>query len=202
VAGGGGTYMNVRADGGTHEVLIGADGAGGIVSTMTNHDLQLRAGGNITRVWVKAGGAVGIGTATPARTLHVSGHARKDVGGDRWEFLSDARMKTNIAAVGDALQRLLRLRGVTFEWDDAERRRSEAGPQYGFVAQEVEPVFPEWVSEGEDGYKSLNLSGFEAVVVEALRELKASVDELSGRVAKLEEAKPVPPPRSRGKSER
>lgn len=68
-----GTYINVRADGGAHEVLIGADGAGGIVSTMTDHDLQLRAGVNSTKMIIKAGGNVGVGTNNPSARLHVAG---------------------------------------------------------------------------------------------------------------------------------
>lgn len=68
-----GTYLNVIANNGTHEILLGADNAGGIVSTMTNHDLQLRAGGNVTRLTVKADGDVGIGTLTPGARLEVIG---------------------------------------------------------------------------------------------------------------------------------
>ena len=73
IQGSAGAYLNVKGDGGLHEVLIGADGAGGIVSTMTNHDLQLRAGGNATRMIIKADGNVGIGTTVPDRTLTIEG---------------------------------------------------------------------------------------------------------------------------------
>lgn len=62
VEGDAGTYLNVKAQAGAYEVLLGADGGGGIVSTMTNHDLQLRAGGNDTKVIIKADGNVGVGT--------------------------------------------------------------------------------------------------------------------------------------------
>ncbi|HWS87651.1 MAG TPA: tail fiber domain-containing protein [Pyrinomonadaceae bacterium] len=65
IQGAGGTYLNVKASNGTQELLIGADGAGGIVSTMTNHDLQLRAGGNDTKVTIKTNGNVGLGTTEP-----------------------------------------------------------------------------------------------------------------------------------------
>jgi hypothetical protein len=68
-----GTYLNVQSDGGAHEVLLGADGNGGIVSTMTNHDLQLRAGGNVTHVTIKANGNVGVGTSAPNAALDVNG---------------------------------------------------------------------------------------------------------------------------------
>ena len=42
----------------------------------------------------------------------------------------------------------------------------------GFVAQDVEEVFPDWISEGHDGYKRMTVRGFEALAVEALRELR------------------------------
>ncbi|HEY0078526.1 MAG TPA: hypothetical protein VGB73_07750 [Pyrinomonadaceae bacterium] len=74
------TYLNVRANDGAQEILIGADGSGGIVSTMTNHDLQLRAGGNNTRLTVKANGDVGIGTTAPTARLHVQGNRAGNAG--------------------------------------------------------------------------------------------------------------------------
>lgn len=76
VRGPAGTYLNVLSDNGAHEVLLGADAAGGIVSTMSNHDLQLRAGGNNTRMIVKADGKVGIGTLTPGFSLDVNDRVR------------------------------------------------------------------------------------------------------------------------------
>ena len=47
-----------------------------------------------------------------------------------------------------------------------------SGPQIGLIAQEVEKAFPEWVSTGPDGYKELTIRGFEALTIEALREIK------------------------------
>jgi hypothetical protein len=90
VRGSGGTFLNTINDNGAHELLIGADGAGGIISTMTNHDLQLRAGGNVTRLTVKADGKVGIGTNTPGFILDVANRMRvRQQGGESagiWMF--------------------------------------------------------------------------------------------------------------------
>jgi len=71
----GGAYINARdtSGAGPFEVLLGADAAGGILSTMTNHDLQLRAGSNSTKMIIKADGRVGVGTTSPGARLAVQG---------------------------------------------------------------------------------------------------------------------------------
>src|SRR5262252_9270102 len=44
------SFLNLKASTGPIEILVGVDSNGGVVSTMTNHDLQLRAGGNATKL--------------------------------------------------------------------------------------------------------------------------------------------------------
>jgi hypothetical protein len=58
--------------------------------------------------------------------------------------------------------------------------------QRGFIAQEVEKVMPEWVGVDKEGFKTLNLTGMEPMVVESLRTLKTENDELRERVRALE----------------
>ena len=70
IQGGPSAYLNLKTAGNAQQLLIGADSGGGVISTMTNHDLQLRAGGNATKMIVTAGGNVGIGTTTPNFPLH------------------------------------------------------------------------------------------------------------------------------------
>ena len=118
---------------------------------------------------------MGIGTTSPAFLLHVNGTAGKP-GGGSWSSASDARLKCNVQPLDSTLDRILRLRGVSFEYLDPEAIHELPGTQIGMLAQEVEQVFPEWVERGEDGFLRLSFRGFEALTVEALRDLRAEKD--------------------------
>jgi hypothetical protein len=118
------------------------------------------------------GGNVGIGTATPGFKLEVNGTAHRVDNVSTWTVVSDARLKKKIRPLPGALDKLLALRGVNFEYIDSEKAPALSGEQIGFIAQEVEKVFPDWVETGPDGYKRVTVRGLEALVVEALRELQ------------------------------
>jgi hypothetical protein len=130
----------------------------------------------------RATGNVGIGTTAPAFLLHVNGSAGKP-GGGSWSVASDARLKKDVQPLAGALDRLLALRGVTFEYVDPDAVGERPGRRIGMIAQEVERVFPDWVEDGPDGWKRLAPSGFEALAVEALRDLAAAQ---AAEVARLE----------------
>ena len=66
-----------------------------------------------------------------------------------------------------------------------------SGPQTGLIAQDVEKAFPEWVSTGSDGYKELTIRGFEALTIEALREIKTDVEQLKRRLDNIAAASPT-----------
>ena len=125
---------------------------------------------------LRASGGVGINTEAPQFALHVNGDAGKP-GGGAWSVASDARLKKDIRPLEQALARLLQLHGVTYEYKDAQAIHELPGQQTGMIAQEVEKVFPEWVESGRDGMKRLSVRGFEALTVEALRELRTEKDE-------------------------
>ncbi len=61
-------YLNTKTKTG-YEFLIGVDAGGGIISTMSNHDLQLRAGGNSVKMIIKSSGKIGIGITDPGTYL-------------------------------------------------------------------------------------------------------------------------------------
>jgi hypothetical protein len=98
-------------------------------------------------------------------------------GGGSWAVLSDRRLKKDVRDLDGALGKLLELRSVTFEYKDHESIHELPGRHVGFVAQEVEAVFPEWVGERKDGLKFVSPKGVTALTVAALRELRAEKDE-------------------------
>jgi hypothetical protein len=162
------------------------------VQSSTN-DIDFDTNG-LNRMRITLGGNVGIGTTAPNQLLTVNGGASKP-GGGSWSTFSDRRLKKDIRTLEGSLDRLLALRGVSFEYKDPEAIGELAGERIGFVAQEVEEVLPDWVDDSGE-YKTLTIRGFEALAVEALREvteenaaLRAEVERLSevaGRVDALE----------------
>ncbi|MCZ8222593.1 MAG: tail fiber domain-containing protein [Microcystis sp. LE19-84.1B] len=122
---------------------------------------------------------------TTSGNLTVTGNAFKP-GGGAWGISSDERLKKNISTLEGALDKLLQLRGVSYEWKEPEKQGNLTGPQMGLIAQEVEAVFPEWIGVDADGYQTLSIRGFEALVVEALKELKAENEALKKRCEELE----------------
>jgi hypothetical protein len=118
-------------------------------------------------------------------------------GGGSWTDSSDARLKKEVKELEGVLDRVLKLRGVTFKWIDAAKHGNLEGPQIGMIAQEVEKVFPEWVGMDSDGYRTLTFRGFEALAVESMRTLhndnqalRVQVTSLEDRIKKLENGRP------------
>ncbi len=109
-------------------------------------------------------------------------------GGGPWSALSDARAKRDIEPVCDALDTVLQLQGVTFQYtaEAIADHKGLPGEQIGFVADEVEKVLPSWVKRDADGYRYLTERGATALLVEALRDLREEKDrQLAERDATL-----------------
>lgn len=108
-------------------------------------------------------------------------------GGGSWANTSDERLKKNVVPIENALDTLLALRGVHFEYKDPKSIGELNGVRTGFIAQEVEHVIPDWVWEADDGYKRMTIRGFEAMAIEAMRELQAENNRLRERMEQLEQ---------------
>jgi hypothetical protein len=130
-------------------------------------------------------GSVGIGTSTPSDKLTVIGRGLSTVG---WVTQSDARLKKNVATLTNALARLTRLRGVSYDWRIKENPDFEftEGRQVGLIAQEVRDVLPEAVSAGQDGYYAIDYDKIIPLLVESVKEQQAEVLEKDLRIEELE----------------
>ena len=96
---------------------------------------------------------------------------------------SDARLKANIVSLGSTLSKLLQIDGksYTMKKDESEKQK------IGLLAQDIEKVFPELVSES-NGVKSVNYQGLVPVLINALKEQQAEIDRLQkprGKTGKI-----------------
>lgn len=90
---------------------------------------------------------------------------------------SDARVKTNIKTIDNALLKVLALRGVTYNRTDLE----DKSEQIGVIAQEVKEVLPQVVQEN-DGHYSVAYGNIVGVLIEAIKEQQAQIEELKSRL--------------------
>lgn len=101
--------------------------------------------------------------------------------------LSDARLKSDVGNYSGALDQIAALRPVHYRYTDAAKAPFQPeGTHLGFIAQEVQHVFPEWVSQDESGYLMLSMRGFEAVAVRGMQELQAENAALRARLDAIE----------------
>ena len=118
---------------------------------------------------VKGTGNTGIGTTNPTEKLDVLGTVKAV----DFNSTSDVNLKENITTVDNALDLTNQLRGVRFEW------KKDGKPSYGVIAQELEAVLPELVSQGDP--KTVNYNGIIGVLIEAVKELSAEVEKLKNK---------------------
>jgi len=101
-------------------------------------------------------------------------------GNQQGSCLSDGRLRTNIQPFPRVLDKLVQLEPVHFDWKSSippELHRSGTN-QTGFVAQQVEKIFPEMVTMGKDGYRRVNYGLLPYLTLQGVRELKESNDNL------------------------
>ena len=146
------------------------------------------------RISMDESGNVGIGTTAPCDAgagdgTTISGcimEANGEIKATNIALSSDSRLKTAVTTIPSALDKILSLRGVTFEWKQEEfpERNFADGTQIGLIAQEVEEVFPELVSQGE--YKAVSYASLVSPLIEAVKELHALYQGHADRIAVLE----------------
>jgi len=96
-----------------------------------------------------------------------------------WGTISDQSLKENIVDATPKLNDINKLKVRNFNFIGAEDK------QLGFVAQEIEQVFPAMVATGEDGYKTVKTSILIPALVKAIQELNAKVEAQALEIATL-----------------
>ncbi len=98
---------------------------------------------------------------------------------------SDARLKTNIRTIPNALEKVKSLRGAIFNRVDKDNKE-----EIGLIAQEVEEVLPQVVEEseytwGDENMKSIGYGKMVGLLIEAVKEQQAMIDELRQEITEL-----------------
>jgi hypothetical protein len=116
-----------------------------------------------------------VDNAATANTV-VGRDASANVIANDFNSTSDIKLKTNIKTLTNSLDKVLQMRGVEFDRIDIEGKH-----QIGFIAQEIEKIVPELVSENQ-GTKSVAYGNITALLIEAIKELKGEIEELKSKI--------------------
>ena len=175
----------------------GSGGSGTITNLYGLYIDDLPAGGTIRRAIQYNGSSpfvvtgtsqVGIGTLNPSEKLEVCGNA-KVVGQvianssnltAGVSCSSDIRYKKNIFTLSNTLEKIIQLRGVTYLWkqEDFPEKNFDNKQQIGFIAQELEKVYPELVYTDANGYKSVYYDKLTPLLVEAIKAQQNTIEQL------------------------
>lgn len=154
-----------------------------------NDNLLFRRTASSNDMVISEAGNVGIGRVPTTYKLEVAGDALKTAGGSSWQTSSDERLKNVTGEYTLGLNNIFRLRPVTFHYKEDNPRGLPSDEEYiGFVAQEVQEVFPEAVSEGPDGYLDFNMHPVSVALVNAVKELKAENEALREEIRQIKAA--------------
>ncbi len=91
---------------------------------------------------------------------------------------SDETLKTNIQPLDSALDKVTKLQGVSYDW------KSDGSADVGFIAQDVQNVVPQIVYGNQDGEFALDYSKLTSILVEAVKEQQAQINDLKAKLDK------------------
>ena len=94
---------------------------------------------------------------------------------------SDINLKTNIQPIFDPIEKIMQINGVTFDWKEDSR------PSAGIIAQEVEKVLPELVSDTNP--KTVNYNGLIGLLIEGMKVQQRQIEELKPKPKRTRKTK-------------
>ena len=179
----------------TNSTTGSADGSGVLIGLDAGEDFRIHSFENNSikfyindaeKMRIASSGNVGIGTTSPDYKLEVNGSAGKP-GGGSWTNSSDIRLKDVKGKYNRGLKDILKLKPIKFNYKANNPRNLPSDIEYvGFIAQEVEKVFPEAISKGKDGYLDFNMHSINVAMVNAIKEQEEKIKNQDTRIKQLE----------------
>ncbi|MEA9356026.1 tail fiber domain-containing protein [Bacteriovorax sp. PP10] len=158
---------------GNNNVIIGGNLAS--LNSLTNTIVLATAGATaIERMRIDTNGNMGLGTTAPADKLSIVGNvtATGTISATSFPVTSDRRLKKNIVTVQNALEKVLKLRGVEFDWIKTGVH------EIGVIAQEVEKIVPDLVMTNSKGFKSVKYANMVSLLIESTKETDEKITAL------------------------
>jgi hypothetical protein len=166
----------------TNELVADGIGTGplgipsGYFGTFTNQPIGFITG-NAVRMFIDTTGRVGIGTRSPDNTLSVNGSADKS-GGGSWGTFSDGRLKNLNGSFTSGLSEILKLHPIRYRYKEENAMGIHDRDEHvGFVAQDVQKVIPEAVTENSRGYLLVNNDPILWAMLNAIQEQQQQIQE-------------------------
>jgi trimeric autotransporter adhesin len=151
------------------------------------------AGSLAERMRITATGDVGIGTATPGGQFELSLNEGRKPGSTTWTVVSDSRLKTVDGTYTKGLNEIVQLQPIRYHYKNNGDRKFEQevlDTEFsGFIAQEVQPLFPDAVQVDEDGFLSFNMHSILVASINAIKELNAKTVALQNNQSEVEQLK-------------
>lgn len=178
-----------------------------LMNAASGRYMELRIA-NSPKVRLSSNGNFGIGTRNPTQKLSVNGTAGKTGGGD-WLTFSDKKVKKNINDFNDGLDEVLKIRPVTFQYNGKAGISDTQSKFVGVIAQEIQKIAPYTVEvvnykeieeyeddNGElkskvlsdDDFLQFDGTAVTYMLVNAIKELKAEIDDLNSDLKDLRES--------------
>ena len=121
--------------------------------------------------------SIGVGTA--ASTVAGEIRATNDITAF---YSSDIRLKENIQPIQNALEKVESISGNTYDWKEGyDEIHSHKGNDIGVIAQEIEEILPQIVTNRDNGYKAVQYEKIVPLLIEAIKELSAKIKQLENK---------------------
>jgi hypothetical protein len=96
---------------------------------------------------------------------------------------SDIRFKENIKPIENALDKISKISGNTYDWKEENKiEHGYEGNDVGVIAQEIEAVLPQLVQTRESGFKAVKYDKLVALLIEGIKEQQKQIDELKSKL--------------------